>query len=523
MHRTSGGRREHPEFIRALLEPRCYPHETGQIQLLETHISWVLLTGPYAYKIKKPVDLGFLDFSTLERRLHYCQEELRLNRRLAPHLYLAVESIGGGAAEPRLGATAGVFEYAVKMRQFDPNCQLDCLLAEGSVTPAQMDRFAELIAGFHGHAEVEPPQGPYGRPAAILKTVTDVAEQIYGAGPEPEILTRVQALKRWVRETHQCKEDIFAARQAGGAIRECHGDMHLRNLAWLDDEPVAFDCIEFNAAFRWIDVISEVAFLIMDLDDHGRADLGRRFLNAYLQQTGDFAGLRLLPFYLVYRALVRAMVAALRARQEDVAAEERAALEEELEKYLQLAEAYRSGGRPFVVLMRGLSGSGKSTVALSLVERFDAVQIRSDVERKRLFGLAASQSARGGIDEGIYSPAASRRTYDHLLELADLITQADKGVIVDAVFASVEQRLPFLNLARERGLPFLIVECQADYESLCQRLRARRGDASDADIDVLDQQRKSWRPVSAEERPYLVEFDTAGEQALSVVTERLPG
>ncbi|MDX1698677.1 MAG: AAA family ATPase, partial [Thiohalobacterales bacterium] len=429
----------HPALIDALLHAEVYPHPVRDLQLVETHISWVILTGDYAYKIKKPVDLGFLDFTTLEKRRFFCQEELRLNRRLAPDIYLDVVPITGTADDPVPDGTGEPIEYAVRMRQFSPDDQLDRLLARGALEPAQLDAVAGLVAGFHRHAAVAGADTDFGEAGSVCRAVRENFRHIRECLQQDAPATQLDALEAWVQAACERLAPVFARRKAEGFIRECHGDMHLRNLAWVEGRPLVFDCIEFNPQLRWIDVQSEIAFLVMDLQDRGQARLGWRVLNRWLQESGDYAGLTVLPFYLLYRATVRAKVEAIRATQPGIGDTERAAALAEFDAYLQLAGSYTVDTQPVLIITRGPSASGKSTVTQPLLETLGAVRIRSDVERKRLFGVAPATDMHAGVDAGIYSAEAGRQTYARLAELAREVLAAGYRVIVDAVFQRVEQ------------------------------------------------------------------------------------
>jgi len=302
-----------PPLFAALLDPACYPHPVAGVRVLETHISWVLLTGEYAYKIKKPVGLGFLDFSSLELRRHYCEEELRLNRRLAPELYLDVVEIRGTPGAPRIGGEGPLLEYAVRMREFPQAALASRALASGAFGAAEVDALAALVARFHEGALRAPESERFGSPDVVLADALQNFEQLLPLVKSAPDDRALRELRLWTKREFAARGEALAARRKQGFVRECHGDLHLRNIVLLDGRPVPFDCIEFNAELRWIDVMSEVAFLAMDLEDRGRRDLAWRFLGRYLEATGDYAGLAVLPFYLVYRALVRAKVHLLRS------------------------------------------------------------------------------------------------------------------------------------------------------------------------------------------------------------------
>jgi aminoglycoside phosphotransferase family enzyme len=482
-------------LVKALQRPGLFPHPVTRFEVIETHISIILLTGAYAYKFKKPVDFGFLDFSTLEKRRFYCNEELRLNRRLAPELYLEVVPVSAG---PRLGADGEVVEYAVRMREFDQAAQFDCLLETGQLTPAHIDALARRIATFHDSVAAAGPESDFGRPDVVQVPVEEnfsqILERMQGQGERD----RLEPLQDWTRQAFAGLQADMRARRDGGFIRECHGDLHLRNIALVDGLPVAFDCIEFNDRLRWIDVISEIAFMVMDLDHRDQPALASRFLNAWLEHSGDYAGLSLLRFYLVYRAMVRAKVDCLRAHQPDVDAGERAGIMEDYHAYLELAGHYTRQKPPALLLMHGLSGSGKSTISRFLLEGLPAVRVRSDVERKRLYGLAGDAQSGAGIDGGIYDHSATERTYRKLAALAGTVLDAGYSVIVDATFLQQAQFTPFIELARSRAMRCFIIDCQAPESELRQRIRARqreRQDVSEAGLEVLENQLRHYQPL----------------------------
>ncbi|MEW4526170.1 AAA family ATPase [Maioricimonas sp. JC845] len=492
-----------PVLIRSLQRAEAYPHPTAEIRLLETHISWVLLAGDYAYKIKKPVDLGFLDFSTLEKRKHFCEEELRLNGRLAPDLYLDVQGITGNAEHPQIGGTGDPFEYAVRMRQFPQEMLLSRLIADGELTVEETDALAAEVVEFHERIAVAAPDGRFGHPDQVRAPALKNVEVLQGCSVVADRCGDALAgLQRWEKtEAERCRSR-FAERLRDGFVRECHGDMHLGNMVRSSPGVLIFDGIEFSEVLRWTDVMSEVAFVVMDLEDRGRADYAHRFLDCYLAGTGDYAGLDVLRYYLVYRALVRAKVAAIRLGQSEVDETQRRELLDECAGYVDLAVRYARGGEPFLAITHGVSGSGKTTGTQPVVEQAGAVRIRSDIERKRLFGLAADARADGELERELYSGEATRRTYARLEELAELILRAGYPVVVDATFLSREVRQRFAALADRMQVPYRILCFEAEPSVLEQRLarRSREGrDASDADVSVMRRQLERREPLTADE------------------------
>lgn len=497
--------------ITALQCPAAYPHAVGAVQVAETHISWVLLTGDYAYKIKKPVDFGFLDFSSLAQRRHYCEEELRLNRRFAPQLYLEVVPIAGSREAPVVGGDGDPIEYAVKMRQFPEEARLDRVLARGELRRAHIAALAERLATFHRNAAVAAADMPFGTAEHVWQPMAENFAQIRPHLQESETLALLDRVQRWSEERYAALREALALRKRDGHIRECHGDAHLGNIVLLDDQPVLFDCIEFNPNLRWIDVISEIAFLTMDLHDRGRDDLAHRALNDYLQASGDYAGLRLLHFYQVYRALVRAKVACLRGTQNDIDEPARDELRQRTAAYLRLALRFTDIAPTPLMITHGISGSGKTTVTDGVLESQGALRLRSDVERKRLYGFAAEARTQSALDSGLYNADASARTYRHLALLAETVIDAGFPALVDATFLNRAQRDVFRALADRMRVPFVIFACTAPADVLHERVSARLAeahDASEATLAVLERQLRQCEPISENEAHHILIIQT---------------
>lgn len=460
-----------PPLIQSLLDPARYPHPVGPVELVETHISWVLLAGDYAYKFKKPVVLPFLDYGTVEKRRACCEAELRINRRYAPDVYLEVADFDG--------------EPAVRMRRFAEGDRLDHVCTRGELTPDHLADLARRLAVFHAAAAVAGPGERYGEPAQVLAPALENFEELERLLPCKA--ERMMRLKAWTQAEHAARSAAFARRKAAGRVRECHGDLHLGNLVLLDGRPTPFDAIEFNDDFRWIDVAAEIAFTYLDLLDHGQPGLAAWFLNEWLLWSGDYDALAVLRFYAVYRAMVRAKVAAIQGKQAEAG------------EYFSMAEALTVPPPASLTITFGLSGSGKTTAAKALLladGRAATIRLRSDVERKRLFGLAP-EAASGG---SIYGPEATVRTYGHLWARAAEIIADGWPVLVDAAFLKRAERDEFRALAAQLGIPFAILACEAPVDELRRRLRARTGDASEATVAVLEQQLQWLQPLGADER-----------------------
>jgi aminoglycoside phosphotransferase family enzyme/predicted kinase len=511
-------------LIQGLLRPDAYPHSTRRVELLETHCAWVLLTGDYAFKIKKPVDFGFLDYSTLEKRRFFCHEEIRLNRRFAPQIYLDVVAIRGEPERPHIEGDGPVLEYAVRMRQFPADGLLSQLAETGRLEAAHIDQMIERVASFHQATARASPESQYGDPARIHHWVVENFEHIRSAISTAEDQQQLARLRQWVEQERSRLEPLLCSRKRDGFIRECHGDLHLGNLTLIDGAVTLFDCIEFNPELRWIDVISEVAFLIMDLQERGYAQFANRFLNGYLQHSGDYAGIGVLPYYLVYRAAVRAKVAVLRAQQAAPASPVLRHARREYHEYARLAERYTEPRQAALLITSGLSGSGKSTLARQLCEQHGMIQLRSDLERKRLAGLAALDSSRSALGSGIYTPDQTQRTYGRLAELAAAVVGAGYSAIVDATFLQRRQRAMFRELAEDRGVPFAILDCQAPEAELRRRIRLRRAagaDASEATLQVLDSQLAGREKLDRDETALAIRVDTTAPQDFAVLQGEL--
>jgi aminoglycoside phosphotransferase family enzyme/predicted kinase len=479
-----------PAFVTALLSPTAYPHPVAEVRLIETHISWVLLAGEFAYKIKKPVNLGFLDFSTLDQRRFCCDEEIRLNRRLEPATYLEVVAITGNQDEPVIQGDGPVLDWAVRMRAFPADATLD---REPEITSDQIDAIADRIARFHKTVEPSPAHSDYGTPESVMHPVRENFVQLRELlkDADQDTIRKIDELDRWSEAEGVQLERYFRVRKTTDHIRECHGDLHLGNIAWDNGVPIIFDCIEFNPSLRHIDIISEAAFLFMDLAERGHAGLAWRFLNRWLEHTGDFGGLEGLRFYLVYRAMVRAKVAAIRSAQTEKRDRD------EVRHYLDLAATFCRKPKVALILMHGHSGSGKTWLSQRLLEARGAIRLRSDVERKRLFGLDALEDS-STIPGGIYGPEASRHTLNHLLIDAESLLDSGFTVIVDATFLARSWRQPFFSSARTHGWHIRIVAMNVPDEIMRQRIRAREvlsNDASEAGLEILESQLVHAEPL----------------------------
>jgi len=509
-----------PDAIAGLLRPEAYPHAADTVELLETHISWVLLAGDYAYKIKRPVSYSFIDLTSLDRRRFFCEEELRLNRRFAPELYLEVcrvvacagsVTMQGGAAEAE-----GTREYAVKMHRFAAAEELDRLIGAHGIEPHELESFGRALAQIHARLPVAPPESKWGRPADIqaqlIGNLLECAQAAAVFGTSQDIL----ALQGPLQERLPASAVWMMARRANGRVRECHGDLHCRNLVRIRGRLIAFDCLEYEPAFRWIDVADEIAFLSSDLKARGQPLHAQAFRGGYLAENGDYHACRVLELYEAHRALVRAKIAAISAMPNEDESR-RHALRREHGRLVEVAAHALVAKAPRLVLMSGLSGSGKTWLARQLAERLSAVHIRSDVERKRRAGLHELASSHARLGEGIYSGVASAEVYEGLARAAEDVLSGGISVIIDATFLRRAQRTRFVELAETSGVPLRLIECEAPEPVLrariLERSRAQR-DASEADLKVLDWQLAHLEALSPEEQIEAIRVDTARPDSL---------
>ena len=516
---------EQPDLVRGLLSPSAYPAACActEVELVETHISWVFLTGRFAYKVKKPLNLGFLDFTSLDRRHHFCQEEMRLNSRLPGDLYMEVVAISGSRENPVMEGSGEALEYAVKMHQFDQAQMLSRQLEEGRLDELHIDRVAELAGELHASVARSQATDPHGTPTLAHAPCMQNFEQLRELLRDPARLQRLTVLHKWTEKEFVALEPLLADRKRGGFVRECHGDLHLGNITEREGEIVFFDGIEFNENFRWIDVMSELAFLFTDLEHRSRRDLAWRALNSYLQVTGDFEGLPLLRYYRLHRIMVRTKIDAFRLGQPGLDEAEHEQLEADLDHYLDQADRTVHRARPHLVLTRGLSGSGKTFLSQGLLQVMGALRLRSDVERKRLFGLPPTAPSGSPLGAGIYTEQATEQTFARLRELAAIILEAGYPVIVDATFLQPERIEPFRQLAGDQGVPFVVLDLRASEAELRARIARRKHDsreASEAGQEVLTSQLTRYQPL---EGPDCVAIDAERGWDAIEIWERIQG
>ena len=522
------------EALSAMQKPSLFGSNCTSVELIETHISYVFLVDNVVYKMKKAVDFGFLNYSTLEKRKHYCDIEITLNRRLAPELYIGVVAIcrDNKTGEILLSDVANdefeIIEYAVKMHRFEQTSILTQWMQSQVplVRETQFSLLGSRIAEFHLSAPQLATQSDceLGKEASVRFAVEQNFQQVFRLISEESDKKRLKFLSEWSEGELKRHALLFEQRFVDGFVRECHGDLHTGNIAIIDDKPMLFDCIEFNDQFRCIDVMSEIAFLVMDLEVMGASKEAMDVLNTYLFRTGDYEGLKMLAFYKVYRAMVRAKVTILRLAQEGLSVEDTSAALGVYRRYIELAMTYIKTSTPGLIMTHGVSGTGKTTAARYLSRRWPGVHLRADVERKRLFGLKELDSSKEkGID--IYTPLATTQTFERLWGAVNLLLEEGISVVLDSTFLNTGARQRFFKLAEVKGCPVYIISCQLSGEILRQRLINRQvagDDASEADVFIMEKQLGSEEPLTKDElrSTYFVDMQ-GGTDALAGVLSKL--
>ncbi|WP_009631014.1 AAA family ATPase [Synechocystis sp. PCC 7509] len=492
-------------LIEQMLQPGFYPHPVIEpVTLIQTHVSYVFLTGDYAYKVKKPVNFGFLDYSTLAKREHFCHQELEMNKRGAPELYLEVLPVTQAVDKFSLGGSGEAVEYVLKMCQFPQSALLSEMFELGTLNDSHMEELGRVVANYHEQAQSSDRIRSFGEVAQVRQAIDENYEQTKKYIGNPQTQAQYAETKKYTDNFFTGRSQLFSSRIENNKIRECHGDLHLRNICLWHDKILLFDCIEFNEPFRFVDVMYDVAFTVMDLQARQRSDFGNAFLNTYAEQTGDWEGLQVLPLYLSRQAYVRAKVTSFLLDDPGIPEAAKVEAAKTASGYYKLAWEYTKPRKGKLILMSGLSGSGKSTTAKLLARKLDAIHLRSDAVRKHLGNIPLSE--RGG--DALYTPEMTQKTYDRLLQLGVMLAHQGFTVILDAKYDRTALRTNAIDLADFQQLPLQIIHCTAPMEVLRDRLAARQGDIADATVDLLESQIALAEAFTVVEQPFVQTLDT---------------
>lgn len=514
---------ELPSLVDALLDPKAYPHNPPNIELVQTQMSFIFLTGDYVYKVKKPVDLGYLDYTTLEKRQFFCHQEVELNRRLCPEIYLAVVPIVKEKGRLHFEGKGKPIEYGVKMRQLPKERMLDVLLSANQVTSEMVTDIAQKLADFHPKAKTSPEISTYGEIEAIKRNTDEnfnQTEKYIGISISSQ---KYHHIKNYTDNFIQESTPLFHKRIKEDRIRDCHGDLHAAHICFTNGICI-YDCIEFNDRFRYCDVASEIAFLAMDLDRYHRADLSRDFVSAYVRLSDDQGLLKLLNFYKCYRAYVRGKVESFKLDDPYIPETEKKAILTTAQGYFDLAYCY-TRQRPLLFITTGLVGTGKTTVAEALSQRLGLAIISSDVTRKKLAGIPLTEHRFEEIKGGIYSEDFTKRTYGEMFAEAEELLSKGQSVILDASFQRREDRLRAKGLADNLGADFLAMECVLGEETVKKRLeqRLKEGTISDGRWEIFEWQKHKFDPVTefSSKEHLVLDMTQLMDKIIQVILERV--
>lgn len=504
-----GATTNYPEVVQSMLEPDFYPDKPDEIKLIQTQMSFVFLCGEYAYKLKKPVNLGYLDYTTLEKRYYFCKSELDLNRRLCPKAYLEVLPVSRYRKKIGIGNHGEILDYVLKMRRLPQEKMLNVLLEQDRVSEDMMSEVAARVSAFHKIAETGININEYGTISSITNNTEENFNQTENSIGRTISRRKYQKIRQYTRDFLADNKLLFEGRVFNGKIRDCHGDLHAAHICFTGDICI-FDCIEFNDRFRYGDVASEVAFLAMDLDHYGRADLSSVFTGNYIKFSGDTDLVKILPFYKCYRAYVRGKVESFKLDDLYISPQEKKVAGSVARGYFDLAGFYLRP-RPTLIITVGVTGTGKTTLANELARHTGTVVISSDITRKQLAGVPLTEHHLDDFNTGLYSTQVTRNTYDAMFLKAESFLSRGQSVILDATFTKQVLRNQARELAAKYHAEYLMIECSTDKNKLTARLndRIKTDSVSDGRLEILEHQLTQFEPIGDKNHIHMV-IDTSG-------------
>ena len=503
------------DIFENLKKPEFFGSGVKSVNIIQTHISYVALTGKYAYKVKKPVDFGFLDFSTIEKRKHFCEEELRLNKRLCPDIYLDVLPITQKNGELKLNGDGEIVDYAVKMKEFSQDGIMTKLLEQGKIGRETIENICDILVNFYNSEQHSKEVDSYGELDAVKKNINENFEQTESVIDITIPNGTYKYIKKIASKFLEEKKDIFEKRIAGGHIHDCHGDLHSGNIVVSDENIHIFDCIEFNKRFRYCDVASDIGFLAMDLDYMNHPYLSSYLMRKYIEKSKDIGILDMLNFYKSYRAYVRGKVIGFRLNDPNISKDEKQDIIDTTKKYFDLSSYYASlfsidlkNKKPLLFIVGGLTGTGKSTLSLKISVDYRAHNINTDVVRKELAGIDKFERHHDEIDTGLYSPERIDYTYEQVMKKSADFLKNGENVVLDATFQKKKYREMAKKIAKENNAVLIPIQCTCPEEIakkwLEERLKTKT--ASDGRWEIYLSQKKTFESFTAEENCVVIDI-----------------
>ena len=499
-------------LIRGLLDPGAYPHSPSGVEVVQTPISLVFLVGDLAYKVKKPVNRGFLDFSSLKKREFFCREEVRLNRRLCPDIYRGVVPVTKRDGVVEIDGGGQVIDYAVVMKQLPADGMMNVMLDADLVTPDHIRRITGILVPFYRAAPTGPGVDEYGSIQAVRVNTDENFHQTEMFRGDTITHEQFENIREYVDAFFDENREIFHKRLDGGFIREGHGDLHSRNICIDGDSIHIYDCIEFNERFRIKDVAEDMAFLAMDLDYHLHPSLSSLFVTEYRNRSGDDELGRLLPFYACYTAYVRGKVESFISADEDEPGDERRRAKRDAGAYFSLSHHYAVWPRmPFIAVMTGLSGTGKSVLAAAFAKELGWDVVSTDNVRKEIAGIDPSSHQYDDFNRGIYSPRMHEETYREMLVRMEERLLKKSSVVLDGAYLKRSERERVRRMAEDLGARFLVVHAECPEDLVEERIEGRMWseNPSDATVEVFRRQKAFVQAPNREERPHTIRIDTS--------------